>query len=214
MSKVKRFLSGNRKHPEIVTGNFNLEYEDVIKRNRMMVIALLGFGIIGAAALLPIAVYRSVAETPVEETATVQPAAAERSSRLGLWAEEVKAGKDFTVSLTAISLGSGSPVSVRIKYDPAKLTFMSAEPKAGYKPDSGEFVSAGDGFVALTLNVPSDEPTGTYVLSELVFRPKPAKAGTSKTAAAKTSATISIDAENTTVNAGRPGGTSGVTVTY
>ncbi|MBA2279456.1 hypothetical protein H0V99_03405 [Candidatus Saccharibacteria bacterium] len=49
--------------PEIVTGNFELHYEDVIQRNRFVLIALFASGLVLLTAFIPSAVYRSIADT-------------------------------------------------------------------------------------------------------------------------------------------------------
>lgn len=49
--------------PIVVTGNFTLDYEEVVRRNRMAVIAVFATGLLAFAALVPAAVYRSVADS-------------------------------------------------------------------------------------------------------------------------------------------------------
>ena len=63
--KIKR----NNKHqarvdrPVIITGNFDLHYEDVIKHNRYVIIALMSTGLLALAAFIPAAVYQSTADS-------------------------------------------------------------------------------------------------------------------------------------------------------
>lgn len=47
--------------PEIVTGNFEMHYEDVIGKNRFVIIAFFATGLLLLAAFIPNAVYDSVA---------------------------------------------------------------------------------------------------------------------------------------------------------
>lgn len=49
--------------PVIITGNFELHYEDVIRRNRFVIIAFALTGLLAVAALVPVAVYRSTADS-------------------------------------------------------------------------------------------------------------------------------------------------------
>ena len=49
--------------PEIVTGQFELHYEDVINKNRFALVALFASGLILLAAFVPGAVYESTADT-------------------------------------------------------------------------------------------------------------------------------------------------------
>jgi len=56
-NKIRR-----EKHkPEVVTGSFELHYEDVVSRNRFALVILFGTGLLVLAAFIPSAVYRSVA---------------------------------------------------------------------------------------------------------------------------------------------------------
>jgi len=63
LSKIKR----TNKHqarvdkPVIVTGNFELHYEDVIKRNRLAIVAFMVTGMLAVAAFILAAVYQSTA---------------------------------------------------------------------------------------------------------------------------------------------------------
>jgi len=47
--------------PEVVTGNFELHYEDVVGRNRFAIVALFASGLVLLALFVPGAVYQSVA---------------------------------------------------------------------------------------------------------------------------------------------------------
>lgn len=49
--------------PEVVTGEFELHYEDVINKNRYALVALLASGLVLLAAFVPSAVYESMADT-------------------------------------------------------------------------------------------------------------------------------------------------------
>jgi hypothetical protein len=68
MVKVPKFKR-NAKHqahvdrPIVVTGKFDLHYEDVVRRNRFAVIAFILTGLLALAAFVPAAVYRSVADS-------------------------------------------------------------------------------------------------------------------------------------------------------
>lgn len=48
--------------PEVVTGSFELHYEDVVNRNRFALIALFASGLVLVAAFIPNIVDRSIAE--------------------------------------------------------------------------------------------------------------------------------------------------------
>lgn len=49
--------------PEIVTGNFELHYEEIVSRNRIALVAVFATGLVLLAAFVPSAVYQSVADT-------------------------------------------------------------------------------------------------------------------------------------------------------
>ncbi len=65
MPKIVR----NAKHqahvdrPVVVTGKFDLQYEDVVQRNRFIIIAFVLTGLLSVAAFVPAAVYRSNADS-------------------------------------------------------------------------------------------------------------------------------------------------------
>ncbi|MDQ3123918.1 MAG: hypothetical protein M3Q14_04530 [bacterium] len=62
MPTLRRNKVRQEKHkPEIVTGGFELHYEDVINRNRFSLILFFATGLIMLAAFIPNAVYQSVA---------------------------------------------------------------------------------------------------------------------------------------------------------
>ncbi len=66
MPSLRRSKSRPQKHkPEVVTGGFELHYEDVVQRNRYIVIGLFASGLILLAAFIPSAVYQSVAEQDI-----------------------------------------------------------------------------------------------------------------------------------------------------
>ena len=50
-----------KRKPEVVTGEFELHYEDVVNRNRFVVVALFANALVLLAAFIPSAVYQSVA---------------------------------------------------------------------------------------------------------------------------------------------------------
>jgi hypothetical protein len=64
LPRIKR----NAKHqarvdrPEVITGNFELQYEEVVHRNRFVIIAFALTGILAVAAFIPAAVYQSTAD--------------------------------------------------------------------------------------------------------------------------------------------------------
>ena len=47
----------------VITGNFDLHYEDVLRRNRFVVVAFISAGLLAVAAFIPTAVYRSTADS-------------------------------------------------------------------------------------------------------------------------------------------------------
>lgn len=47
--------------PTTVTGNFELQFEEVIRNNRLVIIAFVATGLIALAAFIPAAVYQSLA---------------------------------------------------------------------------------------------------------------------------------------------------------
>jgi hypothetical protein len=55
MSKTKKH------HPEVVTGSFDLHYEELVNRNRHMIIAVFAIGLVILAAVVPFAVFHSLA---------------------------------------------------------------------------------------------------------------------------------------------------------
>lgn len=73
-------MSGNPKKPkqEIVTGSFNLHFEDVVKSRHMPLVILAGAAIIAIGAALPVSIFRTLASPndtkPVDSnTITVPP---------------------------------------------------------------------------------------------------------------------------------------------
>ncbi len=61
--KRSRKLKHDKHKPEVVTGDFELHYEDVITRNRYALVAIFASGLVLLAVFVPTAVYHSVAET-------------------------------------------------------------------------------------------------------------------------------------------------------
>ncbi len=49
--------------PNAITGNFELQYEDVVHRNRFAIIAFVLTGMLAVGAFIPAAVYRSTADS-------------------------------------------------------------------------------------------------------------------------------------------------------
>lgn len=68
MAIVSR-LRGRNKHqkrvdrPNVITGSFDMHYEDVVRRNRFVVVAFLATGLLAVAAFIPAAVYESTADS-------------------------------------------------------------------------------------------------------------------------------------------------------
>jgi len=63
LPKIKR-TNKHQAHvdrPVVITGNFELHYEDVLRRNRLAVIAFMVTGMLAVAAFVPAAVYQSTA---------------------------------------------------------------------------------------------------------------------------------------------------------
>lgn len=59
---LRRNKRREKNKPEVVTGNFELHYEDVVSRNRFVLVALLASALVLLAAFIPTAVYHSVAK--------------------------------------------------------------------------------------------------------------------------------------------------------
>lgn len=55
MAILRRSAGNNKKtrKPELVTGDFELHYEDIVNRNRFALVALIAFGLVLLAALTP-----------------------------------------------------------------------------------------------------------------------------------------------------------------
>ncbi|MDB5182584.1 MAG: hypothetical protein JWO47_368 [Candidatus Saccharibacteria bacterium] len=49
--------------PAVITGNFEMHYEDVVQRNRFIIIAFVLTGLLAVAAFIPAAVYQSTADS-------------------------------------------------------------------------------------------------------------------------------------------------------
>jgi len=69
MANLRGRLKRRDKHqahvdrPVVITGNFDLHYEDVLRHNRFVVIAFIVSGLLAVAAFMPAAVYRSTADS-------------------------------------------------------------------------------------------------------------------------------------------------------
>ena len=64
-SLLKRRNNKHQAHvdrPAIITGNFELHYEDVVRRNRFIIISFVATGLLAVAAFVPAAVYQSTAD--------------------------------------------------------------------------------------------------------------------------------------------------------
>lgn len=74
MPSLRRGSKSRRedKHkPEIVTGSFELHYEDVVHRNRIAIVVVFASALVLLAAFIPTAVYHSVAR-PNQVTVEVE----------------------------------------------------------------------------------------------------------------------------------------------
>ncbi len=60
--KRRQKMTEHTDRPTVVTGNFELHYEEVVRRNRFAIIALIAGGLLALGAFIPTAVYRSVAD--------------------------------------------------------------------------------------------------------------------------------------------------------
>ncbi len=49
--------------PAVITGNFELLYEDVVHRNRFVIVGFVLTGLLAVAAFIPTAVYQSTADS-------------------------------------------------------------------------------------------------------------------------------------------------------
>jgi hypothetical protein len=64
LPKIKRTKHQARvDRPNVITGNFELQYEDVVHRNRFVIIAFALTGLLAVAAFIPAAVYQSTADS-------------------------------------------------------------------------------------------------------------------------------------------------------
>lgn len=66
LPRIKRRHAKHQAHvdrPIVVTGNFELNYEDVLRRNRFVIIALMATSLLAVAAFIPSAVYQSTADS-------------------------------------------------------------------------------------------------------------------------------------------------------
>ena len=78
--------------PLTVTGSFELHYEEVMRRNRLAIIAFVATGLIAIAAFIPTAVYHSVAGT---ETVTVEPEDASLNDKVQVGKDPDTSGGEF-----------------------------------------------------------------------------------------------------------------------
>lgn len=66
--KIPKFKRGVKHQarvdrPNVIMGNFELNYEEVVRRNRFVVISFVLTGILAVAAFIPAAVYQSTADS-------------------------------------------------------------------------------------------------------------------------------------------------------
>lgn len=57
----RRFRRTPRHRPAVVTGNFSLHYEDVVKHNRYLVVTVVTAALLALTVFVPFAAYRSYA---------------------------------------------------------------------------------------------------------------------------------------------------------
>ena len=65
LSRIKRRNKHQNRvdRPVVITGKFDLNYEEVLHRNRLVVVAFISAGLLAVAVLIPTAVYRSTADS-------------------------------------------------------------------------------------------------------------------------------------------------------
>lgn len=67
MVRIPRIKRNKRQarvdRPALITGNFDLHYEDVIQHNRFVIIAVIVTGLLAVAAFIPAAVYETTADS-------------------------------------------------------------------------------------------------------------------------------------------------------
>lgn len=68
MVRIPKIRRGNKHQaqvdrPNAITGNFELQYEEVVHRNRFAIIAFALTGLLAVAAFIPAAVYQSTADS-------------------------------------------------------------------------------------------------------------------------------------------------------
>ena len=80
--------------PATVTGDFELHYEEIVRRNRFALIAILATGLIAVAAFIPTAVYHSVAGT---KTVIVEPEEADLSGSAKVGSDSMASGGKFII---------------------------------------------------------------------------------------------------------------------
>jgi len=68
MVRIPKFKKSNKQQghvdrPEVITGNFELHYEEVVHNNRFIIVAFALTGLLAVAAFIPSAVYESTADS-------------------------------------------------------------------------------------------------------------------------------------------------------
>jgi hypothetical protein len=66
LNPIKRRDKKHQAHvdrPVVITGKFDLHYEDVVQHNRLVIVAFIATGLLAVAAFMPAAVYRSTADS-------------------------------------------------------------------------------------------------------------------------------------------------------
>jgi hypothetical protein len=69
MARLKRLRKRSDKYqahvdrPNVITGNFEMHYEEVVHQNRFVIIAFVLTGLLAVAAFIPSAVYQSTADS-------------------------------------------------------------------------------------------------------------------------------------------------------
>jgi len=171
--KIKKLLSGEpKKRPEVVTGNFSLHYEDLVKKNRYFVVGIVGIGLIAAAVVIPVAIYRSIAATgatsfeaeggtssiSVTKGSDAQASGGSfiqfhtYSAIAGLSSSTTSVAKNgtFVVTATIYTHLQLTATELYVTYDPALVSYQSTDytgsPMTQATPDN----TTGVGFVRLS----------------------------------------------------------------
>ena len=112
MSRITLPKRRVKKHqPEIVTGNFQLHYEELIRKNRYMVIALLGFGITGLSAIIPLATYRSIAISSFVSIEAESGSISDTTKVLKTTGDSAASGGSYVKFTAGSSTGGSTPGS-------------------------------------------------------------------------------------------------------